>query len=83
MGTLKKADEALESVKDDFKKTTKKIQKVIDEGDKTVKLILRIGAIALGVSILANIINIGAAITNHKKLRGSIIVHNLYLGDKK
>ena len=67
--TASKADDALDQAK-----------KSIDASEKSVKTIVNILGAALIVSIITNVITIGANISNKRNAKGSVIIHNLYLG---
>lgn len=81
--TSTKAEETLDQTKKDISETAGKIQKTLDESSKGVKTVVGIITIALGISILTNIITIGLNISNHRNNKNSVIIHNLYLGDKR
>lgn len=77
-----KAEETLDQTKKDISETAGKIQKTLDESSKGVQTITEVIVIALGISILTNIITIGLNISNHSKNKKAIVIHNLYVRSK-
>ena len=80
--TATKADETLDQTKKDIAETADKVQQVLDESGKSVNTVIKVVTIALIVSVVANIINIGSTIL-HGKSKSTVVIENLYLGDKK
>ena len=71
--TVKKADDTLDQTK-----------KVLDESSYSVKTAVKVLTIALGVSIITNVITIITTLSKHKARKLPMItIQNLYLGDKK
>lgn len=82
--TASNADEVLTQTKKDISDTADKVQQVLDESGKNVNVIINVVLVALGVSIIGNIVNVGLAISRHKSATNpSVIVHNLYLKSPK
>ena len=82
--TTKKVDDTLDQTKKDLSETSEKIQNVLDESNNSVKNIVKIIVIALGVSIVTNCVTMFATLSKHKARKSSTItIQNLYLGDKK
>lgn len=81
--TSSKANEALDQTKKDISETAGKIQLALDESSNGVKKVVGIITIALGISILTNIITIGLNISNHRNNKNAVVIHNLYLGEKR
>jgi len=79
-GLKKKAGEAIDSAK----KTAEKVQKTLDESGKSVQIVIVGTLIALGVSVLCNMVTIGMTVhaTRVNKAHQPIIIENLYLGGK-
>ena len=75
-----KAEDTLDQTKKDISETAGKIQQTLDESSKGVQTVVGIIAIALGVSIITNIVTIGLNIASHKSGRHAIIIEKLYLG---
>ena len=81
--TSKKVDDTLDQAKNDLSETSEKVQKVLDESSNSVKTTVKILTISLGVSIIANIINIAVSISKYRSRKTSgIVIQNLYLGAK-
>lgn len=82
--TVKKADDALDQTKKELSDTSEKVQKVLDESSNSVKTAVKVLTIALGVSIITNVITIIATLSKHKSRKlPTITIQNLYLGDRK
>lgn len=78
--TASNADEVLTQTKKDISDTADKVQQVLDESGKNVNIIINVVLVALGVSIVGNIINVGLAISRHRNTtKPSVVIHNLYL----
>lgn len=82
--TVKKADDALDQTKKELSDTSEKVQKVLDESSNSVKTAVKVLTIALGVSIITNVITIITTLSKHKSRKlPTITIQNLYLGDRK
>lgn len=82
--TAKKTEDTIEQAGKDLSDTSEKMQAVLNESSDSVKVIVKILTIALGVSILTNCITIFATLSKHKARKmPTITIQNLYLGDKK
>lgn len=82
--TVKKADDALDQTKKELSDTSEKMQKVLDESSDSVKTAVKVLTIALGVSIITNVITIITTLSKHKARKLPMItIQNLYLGDRK
>ncbi len=82
--TTKKVDDTLDQTKKDLSETSEKIQNVLDESNNSVKNIVKIIVIALGVSIVTNCVTMFATLSKHKARKSpTITIQNLYLVDKK
>lgn len=75
-----KAEDTLDQTKKDISETAGKIQETLNESSKGVQTVVGIIAIALGVSIITNIITIGLNIAKYKSNRHSVVIEKLYLG---
>ena len=75
-----KAEDTLDQTKKDISETAGKIQQTLDESSKGVHTVVEVITIALGISIITNIITIGLNIAKHKSNRQSIVIEKLYLG---
>ena len=78
-----KAEDTVDQTKKDVSETAVKMQETLDTSSKGVQIIVEGILIALGVSIIGNIISIGLNISSHKRNRQAITIHNLYLGGPK
>ena len=82
--TASNADEVLTQTKKDISNTADKVQQVLDESGKNVNIIINVVLVALGVSIVGNIVNVGLAISRHRTMSNpNVIIHNLYLKSPK
>lgn len=82
--TTKKVDDTLDQTKKELSDTSEKMQKVLDESSDSVKTAVKVLTIALGVSIITNVITIITTLSKHKARKLPMItIQNLYLGDKK
>lgn len=80
MGKLfKKAEETLDSTKNELNKTSNKIQKVLDESSASVKTVVNILVIGLAVSILANVITIATTVTSKGHRGSKIVIEKLFI----
>ena len=75
-----KAEDTLDQTKKDTSETAGKIQQTLDESSKGVHTVVEVIIIALGVSIITNVITIGLNIANHKTNKRGIVIEKLYLG---
>lgn len=81
--TAKKTDDTLDQVKTDLSDTSEKMQKVLDESSESVKTVVKVLTVALGVSIVTNIITMACTLSKHKyRKMPAITIQNLYIGDK-
>lgn len=78
-----KAEDVMDQTKKDISETADKIQETLNQSSKGVQTIVEVITIALGISILTNIITIGLNISNHKFSKHSIVIQNLYLETPK
>lgn len=82
--TAKKTEDTIEQAGKDLSDTSEKMQAVLNESSDSVKVIVKILTIALGVSILTNCITIFATLSKHKARKmPTITIQNLYLGGPK
>ena len=82
--TTKKVDDTLDQTKKDLGETSEKLQAVLDESSDSVKTVVKVLTIALGVSILTNCITMFATLSKHKARKMPMItIQNLYLGGGK
>ena len=65
-----------------YEETAEKVQKTLDESGKSVQMVITGTLVALGVSILCNIITIGMTVhaTKIGRHQQPIVIENLYLG---
>lgn len=81
--TTKKVDDTLDQTKKDLGETSEKLQAVLDESSESVKTVVKILTIALGVSIFTNIVTMACTLAKHRYCKmPTITIENLYLGDK-
>lgn len=78
-----KAEDTVDQTKKDVNETAVKMQETLDTSSRGVQVIVEGILIALGVSIIGNLIAIGLNIHAHKRGRHQIVIHNLYLGGPK
>lgn len=75
-----KAEDTLDQTKKDISETAGKIQQTLDESSKGVHTVVEVIVIALGISIITNVVTIGLNIAKHKSNRHSVVIEKLYLG---
>lgn len=82
--TTKKVDDTLDQTKKDLGETSEKLQAVLDESGESVKTVVKILTVALGVSIFTNIVTMACTLAKHRYHKvPTITIENLYLGDRK
>lgn len=84
--TSKKVDDTLDQTKKDLGETSVKIQNILDESSDSVKTVVKVLVIALGISMVTNCITMFTTLSKHKCGKSkipTITIQNLYLGDRK